>query len=159
MIELNELSKFPSLVILITSVSSCLIAQFVKIIINLIRLKKLDLGILVRTGGMPSSHSAMVTSLASSVGFIEGFNSSVFALAVCFALIVMYDASGVRRSVGIQAGILNQMISELSTENPLFKINRIREFIGHTPFEVVVGACFGIYMGYQVCSCFGLIKP
>lgn len=118
----------------------------------------MDLGILVRTGGMPSSHSAMVTSLASSIGFIEGFQSSIFALAVCFSLIVMYDASGVRRSVGIQAGILNQMIAELSTENPEFKISRIREFIGHTPFEVLVGACFGILMGYEVCSFFHLIK-
>ncbi|MDX1921101.1 MAG: divergent PAP2 family protein [Candidatus Caenarcaniphilales bacterium] len=126
-------------------------AQALKIFINFIRFRKLDFGILVRTGGMPSSHSAMVTSLVTSIGIVEGWNTPVFALAVCFALIVMYDASGVRRSVGIQATILNQMIVELNNDNPELQFNRIKEFIGHTPFEVLAGATLGILMGFLVC--------
>jgi acid phosphatase family membrane protein YuiD len=146
-----ELVKnFPGVIILLTSISSCLIAQSIKIIVNCIKHKKLDLSILVKTGGMPSSHSAMVTSLASSIGFIDGFYSVTFALATAFALIVMYDASGVRRSVGIQARILNQMISEMTFDNPELQMKRIKEFIGHTPYEVVAGAFLGIVISYII---------
>lgn len=100
---------------------------------------------------MPSSHSAMVTSLVTAIGIIEGWQSTVFALALCFALIVMYDASGVRRSVGIQATILNQMIVELNNDNPELQFKRIKEFIGHTPFEVLAGAALGVLIGFLVC--------
>lgn len=148
---MSDLSKIPSLIILISSISSCLLAQALKILINYIRFRKLDFGILVRTGGMPSSHSAMVTSLVTAIGIIEGWQSTVFALALCFALIVMYDASGVRRSVGIQATILNQMIVELNNDNPELQFKRIKEFIGHTPFEVLAGAALGVLIGFLVC--------
>jgi uncharacterized protein len=150
------LSTIPSLIILISSILSCFTAQALKILINFIRFKKLDFGILVRTGGMPSSHSAMVTSLVTAVGVCAGWASPVFALAVCFALIVMYDASGVRRSVGIQATLLNQMIIEFNNDNPELQLKRIKEFIGHTPFEVLAGALLGILIGYGVCYSFGI---
>ncbi len=152
-----EISKFPSLVVLIASISSSLTAQAIKIFVNLLRHRKLDFGILVKTGGMPSSHSAMVTALATCIAIIDGIGSTQFALSVCFALIVMYDATGVRRSVGIQATILNRMIAELSTENPQLKMERIREFLGHTPFEVLAGACFGIFMGVFTCKTLGIL--
>ena len=143
-----------SLVILIISISASFLAQFFKIFINFIRFKKLDIGLFFRTGGLPSSHRSMASAMACTIGLIEGFKSSIFALSVCFALIVMYDASGVRRAVGIQAGILNQMIHEMSEENPQFPIKRIKEFIGHTPFEVIVGSLFGTFMGYLGYYCF-----
>jgi uncharacterized protein len=154
---LIELSKYPSILVLASSVASCLIAQTLKIFINLLRLRKLDLSILMKTGGMPSSHSAMVTSLATGIAIVDSFSSTQFALAITFALIVMYDATGVRRSVGIQATILNKMIAELSTENPQLKLARIKEFLGHTPFEVVAGACLGVLIGFGFCRVAGLI--
>ncbi|MDJ0625202.1 MAG: divergent PAP2 family protein [Candidatus Caenarcaniphilales bacterium] len=152
-----EINKLPSLIILIASISSCLIAQSLKILINLIRFQKFDFGILVRTGGMPSSHSAMVTSLVTATGIIDGWQSTSFALAACFALIVMYDASGVRRSVGIQATILNQMIVEFNNDNPELQFKRIKEFLGHTPVEVLVGAFLGIVLGFSICAIVGIL--
>ncbi|HEY9886360.1 MAG TPA: divergent PAP2 family protein [Vampirovibrionales bacterium] len=145
---LLNLLKQPSIIILLSSILSCLSAQTIKILFNFIRLKKFDFGILFRTGGMPSSHSAMVTSLATSVALIDGWTNVSFALAVCFSLIVMYDASGVRRSVGIQASIINKMIRDFNTENPEQQMKNVKEIIGHTPFEVLAGALFGILVGW-----------
>ena len=81
--------------------------------------------------------------MAVSVGLIDGFNSTSFAIALSLALIVMYDAAGVRRTVGLQAKVLNQMMSELFSEHPRLSGERIKEFLGHTPFEVLVGAAMG----------------
>ena len=151
---MHNLVKYPGLIILIASVTSCLSAQAIKIFINLLRFRKLDFKTMIRTGGMPSSHSAMVSSLATGIALVEGVNSAVFDLAIVFALIVMYDASGVRRSVGIQAGILNKMINEMTVDNPQLQLERIKEFIGHTPYEVFAGALFGIGMGFLFCHQF-----
>ncbi len=141
---------------MLSSVASCFTAQIIKLITNLLQKRKFDFGILVQTGGMPSSHSAMVTSLATGVALVEGLYSTQFALALCFALIVMYDATGVRRSVGIQATILNQIISEFNNDNPELKMQRIKELLGHTPFEVLAGCCLGALMGFTFWS-LGLI--
>lgn len=129
-------------VILVTLICS-LLAQSVKIVTKFFRTGKLDLRMMAKTGGMPSSHSSCTVGMAISVGLIEGFNSVSFAIALCLAFIVMYDAAGVRRTVGLQAKVLNQMMEELFSEHPRLSSGRIMEFLGHTPFEVLVGAALG----------------
>ena len=104
-------------VIVVTILCSC-IAQTIKIVAKFIRTGQLDLRLLSKTGGMPSSHSCCTAGMAVSVGFIDGFNSVSFAIAFCLAMIVMYDAAGIRRSVGQQARILNEMLSELLSNHP-----------------------------------------
>lgn len=91
---------------------------------------------------MPSSHSAFVTSLGTAIGLTEGFHSTLFALSAAFALIVMYDASGVRRAAGKQAKVLNTIIEDLRMRE--LHPERLRELLGHTPFEVLIGAILGI---------------
>ena len=129
-------------VVLVTVMSSG-IAQSFKLFWKLVTTGQLDLRILAKTGGMPSSHSCCTMGMAVSVGLIEGFNSVSFAIALCLAFIVMYDAAGVRRTVGLQAKVLNQMMVELFSEHPKLSSERIKEFLGHTPFEVLVGAILG----------------
>ncbi|HEY9870066.1 MAG TPA: divergent PAP2 family protein [Candidatus Obscuribacterales bacterium] len=129
-------------VILVTLLCSFL-AQSVKVLSKLLRTGQLDLRLIARTGGMPSAHSACTMGMAVSVGLIEGFNSVSFAIALSVAIIVMYDAAGVRRSVGLQARVLNQMMAELFSEHPHLSSERIKELLGHTPFEVLVGAAMG----------------
>jgi acid phosphatase family membrane protein YuiD len=88
--------------------------------------------------------------MAVSVGFIAGFNSVLFAIAFCLAIIVMYDAAGVRRSVGLQAKVLNSMVEELFSEHPHLSSERVMEFLGHSPFEVVVGAAMGTTIAWLI---------
>lgn len=125
-----------------------LLAQTLKIITKFFRTGRLDLRMMAKTGGMPSSHSSCTVGMAVSVGLIEGFNSVSFAIALCLAFIVMYDAAGVRRTVGLQAKVLNQMMEELFSEHPRLSSARIKEFLGHTPFEVLVGAAFGAVLAW-----------
>ncbi len=119
------------------------IAQLSKTIYEFIRQRKLNFSRLVSSGGMPSSHSALVTGLATATGRVSGLNSSAFAITVVLAAIVMYDAAGVRRAVSIQARILNQMIDEVFQGRPMGE-KRLRELIGHTPIQVIVGGLLGI---------------
>lgn len=119
------------------------VAQFLKVVITLIMDKKLNLYRMVGSGGMPSSHSSMVMALSTGVGLLEGFDSVAYAIALCFALIVMYDASGVRRAVGKQAIILNTMLDDLYQHRPI-PHDRLKELVGHTPYEVLAGAALGI---------------
>lgn len=135
-------------VICVTFLASFL-AQFVKILTKLVTTGKFDLRMISRTGGMPSSHSCCTVAMATSVGLVESFNSVSFAIALCLAAIVMYDAAGVRRTVGLQAQVLNKMIEELFSEHPHISSERIKEFLGHTPKEVLVGAIFGIVIAYS----------
>jgi len=132
--------------ILISAFLAWLIAQVSKTLYELIRERKLILRRLVSSGGMPSSHSALVTGLATATGRVDGLGSATFAIAFVLAAIVMYDAAGVRRAVSIQARILNQMIDEAFQGKP-FAEKRLRELIGHTPFQVFVGALLGIGIG------------
>src|SRR5271170_4457829 len=129
-------------VILVTVMCSA-IAQLVKIIAKFFRTGRIDWRMLAKTGGMPSSHSCCTMGMAVSVGLIEGFNSVPFAIALCLAMIVMYDAAGLRRTVGLQAKVLNQIMEEIFSEHPHLSPNRIKEFLGHTPVEVFVGAALG----------------
>lgn len=119
-------------------------AQTLKVVGGFIRDKRLDLRFFIRSGGMPSAHTALVTSLATSVGVLEGFNSVLFAFAVVFAGIVMYDAAGVRQSVSKQSVILNRILQELMEKRPKDIQNDVRELIGHTPFQVFTGGLLGI---------------
>ena len=100
----------------------------------------------VETGGMPSSHSAVVTSLMTAIGLSEGFNSPIFAVSFVFSFIVMYDAAGVRRAAGKQAAILNQLIH--SKQVKVDTNEKLKELLGHTPIQVFVGALYGIIVGY-----------
>jgi uncharacterized protein len=135
-------------VIVVTFLASFL-AQFLKVITKLAATGKVDLRMISKTGGMPSSHSCCTVAMAISVGLIESFNSVSFAIAACLAAIVMYDAAGVRRTVGLQAQVLNKMIEELFSEHPHISSERIKEFLGHTPKEVLVGAIIGVVIAYS----------
>ena len=129
--------------ILVASFIAWAIAQLTKSVYELIRYRELSLNRLVSSGGMPSSHSALVMGLATATGRIAGLNSAEFAISLVLAAIVMYDAAGVRRAVSIQARILNQMIDEAFQGKP-FAEKRLRELIGHTPTQVIVGGLLGI---------------
>jgi uncharacterized protein len=117
--------------------------QVYKFIYEWVLRRDFDLRVLTRSGGMPSSHSAMVTSLASAIGYRQGLSSDMFALSAIFAFVVMYDATGVRQAAGKQAKVLNQIIRELFSGQPVSE-EELKELIGHTPFEVFVGAAIGI---------------
>src|SRR5215470_13908836 len=132
--------------ILLAAVIAWAVAQVSKTVFELIQQRKLILSRLVSSGGMPSSHTALVTGLATATGRVMGVGSATFAIAVVLAGIVMYDAAGVRRAVSIQARILNQMIDEAFQGQP-FAEKRLRELIGHTPIQVFVGALLGIAIG------------
>jgi uncharacterized protein len=128
------------------AVAGWLIAQLIKTVITLRKERKFNLGHLVASGGMPSSHSALVTGLATAVARVNGLNSSLFALAAVFAGVVMYDAAGVRLAASRQARILNKMLDDLFHERGL-REERLRELIGHTPIQVFAGALIGIITG------------
>ncbi|MEW6242745.1 MAG: divergent PAP2 family protein [Bacillota bacterium] len=129
--------------VLAVSLTAWLIAQALKVVTTFLAHGRVDLRRFVESGGMPSSHTALVTSLSVIVGYEVGFDSALFGVTVAFALIVMYDAAGVRRAAGKQAEILNQLIRELYVEHE-FKHERLRELIGHTPVEVLAGAIVGV---------------
>ncbi|MBI2864624.1 MAG: divergent PAP2 family protein [Chloroflexi bacterium] len=133
--------------VLVLPVVAWLSSQVIKIIIGLAVERRLDLRLALYPGGMPSSHSAIVTSLAVAVGRVDGFSGPLFAAAAVFAAVVMYDAAGVRRAVGIQAGVLNRMLDEYF-ENHNFAEKRLRELVGHTPFQVFVGAAWGFVVAW-----------
>jgi acid phosphatase family membrane protein YuiD len=135
--------------ILMASLLAWAIAQVSKTIYECVRYRELKFSRLVSSGGMPSSHSALVTGLATATGRVTGLDSPFFAIAAVLAGIVMYDAAGVRRAVSIQARILNQMIDDAFQGKP-FAEKRLRELIGHTPVQVLVGALLGIGIGLIV---------
>ncbi|MEO3704670.1 divergent PAP2 family protein [Trichormus azollae] len=130
--------------VLLVALVACFVAQGFKLIVEVIKHRKIDMRVLVTTGGMPSAHSALVTALAAGVGQTLGWASPDFAVAVIFAIIVMYDAAGVRQAAGKQARILNQMIDELFHEKPEFSQDRLKELLGHTPVQVIAGSALGM---------------
>lgn len=137
--------------ILIIALIACLSAQALKLVVDLIKHQKLNIRALVTTGGMPSSHSALVSALATGIGMTTGWSSPEFAIATIFAIIVMYDAAGVRQAAGKQARILNQIIDELFQENPEFNEDRLKELLGHTPFQVIMGLLLGVVIAWLAC--------
>lgn len=118
-------------------------AQSIKVLLTFIVEKEVRLERLHGSGGMPSSHTATIVAASTAIGIVEGWSSSVYALSLIMSFIVMYDASGVRRSVGKQAKLLNDIITDLY-KNKHLEQERLKELIGHKPTEVVVGAILGI---------------
>ncbi|MBN1794236.1 MAG: divergent PAP2 family protein [Candidatus Omnitrophica bacterium] len=119
-----------------------MIAQCIKVFLGIIREKKFNFKWFVGTGGMPSSHAAGVSALATSVGFTTGFDSLIFAVTLIFALITMFDAQGVRRASGMQAEVLNKILDDIYFNRGI-KEERVKELLGHTPIQVLIGACIG----------------
>jgi acid phosphatase family membrane protein YuiD len=121
-------------------------AQLLKMLFYFRKHRKINFRILVETGGMPSSHSAFVLGLATSVGAILGWKSIEFAIALGFALVVMYDAAGIRRSTGKMARVLNDIVDDMYQDRPQDAQEKLIELLGHTPIEVVMGAGLGFVM-------------
>ena len=128
---------------------SWLVAQTVKMVRHLSRTGRIDFAYMVSLGGMPSAHSAMVCGLATSVGITAGFGSQVFIIAFAFALVVMFDASTVRRAAGTQARLLNQIVDELFKEHHLSQ-SKLKELLGHTRKEVFVGLLVGVAVAFLI---------
>ena len=120
--------------------------QTFKVIYDLVKTKKFNFKRILGAGGMPSSHSAVVTSLATLVGKNEGITSPIFAVAIIFAFVVMYDAAGVRRAAGKQAKLLNKLV-ETPGLSGVQVGEKLVEVLGHTPTQVIVGAIIGVIAG------------
>ena len=122
------------------------IAQVTKVALSSLIHRRLNLRVLAEMGGMPSSHAAIVMGLTSAVGRVNGVGSAVFAIALIFSVVVMYDAQGVRRAAGRQAAVLNRLVEDMVAMRGIQE-DRLRELLGHTPFEVLVGAALGVAVG------------
>ena len=120
-----------------------LVAQVMKALLFWLESRRFSVERLLGAGGMPSSHSALVVALLTGVGLREGWSSTLFAVTFVFAAIVMYDAAGVRRAAGKQARAINRIVTELAANKPV-REEHLKELLGHTPFEVIVGAIMGI---------------
>lgn len=120
--------------------------QLYKVIYDLITTKKFNFKRIIGAGGMPSSHSAIVTGLATLIGKYEGVDTPIFAVSLIVALVVMYDACGVRRAAGKQAAVLNKMIDTPGLTGVQVR-EKLVEALGHTPVQVFVGALIGIIVG------------
>ena len=136
---MTELVELVNNKLLFWSLVSCLSAQILKIVFNFFSAGELRYGIIFETGGMPSSHSALMTAITSGLGMDLGFDNSIFALAVGVSLIVMYDASGVRRSAGLNAKEINKLSKSLDEKSTL----NLKESLGHSKLEVIVGSILG----------------
>ena len=136
---MTELVELINNKVLFWSLISCLAAQVLKIVFNFFSAGEIRYGIIFETGGMPSSHSALITSITSGLGLDLGFDNSIFALAVGISLIVMYDASGVRRSAGLNAKEINKLSKSLDEKSTL----NLKETLGHSKLEVMVGSILG----------------
>ncbi|MGI6364838.1 MAG: divergent PAP2 family protein [Bacillota bacterium] len=139
------------------ALTAWLLAQILKVIFELLFRRRLDFGRLVGAGGMPSSHAAFVAALSTAVGRIRGWDSPELAISLVFALIIMYDAAGVRRAAGKQARILNRIMADLQQGGRLFaEGERLKEFLGHTPVEVLAGAALGAIVSIFFLNYLGL---
>jgi uncharacterized protein len=139
------------------SLAAWLIAQGVKVFSALVGEKRLNLRLFVASGGMPSSHSSTVSALAMSVGLLEGFNSTIFGVAAILAIVVMYDAAGVRQAVSRQSIILDRIVNEMTVGRPRRgEMERdFKELIGHTPYQVFIGCLIGIAVAWLWLSVIG----
>lgn len=134
---------------IILPIATWFFIQLFKLIYDLVKTKKFNFKRIMGAGGMPSSHSAVVTSLATLIGKYEGIDSSIFAIALIFAFVVMYDAAGVRRAAGKQAAVLNKILATPGMTSVEVQ-EKLVEFLGHTPIQVFVGAAIGIIVGVLV---------
>lgn len=139
-----------------SAIFGILFAQLIKVPIYFITAKKWDFTLITSTGGMPSSHSSAVTAVATAIGLEQGFESPLFAIAAIFGVIVMYDASGVRRQAGKHATVLNQLVDDFNKlleeaktwpkKNENKDTKALKELLGHEPIEVIFGAINGIIL-------------
>ncbi len=132
---------------LLAAAGAWFLAQVLKVPIEYARTGRTNWALLTSAGGMPSSHSALVWALATGVGLQDGFGSGVFAVALVLALVVSYDAAGIRRAAGQHANVINQLIDELAHGHPL-REEQLKEILGHSPVEVLAGAVFGVVLGW-----------
>ena len=139
--------------LLLAAALSWLSAQVIKTILHMCVTKKFDAERLIGTGGMPSSHSATVSSLATAVAITRGSDTPEFAIALILAIVVMYDALGVRRETGKQAVIINEMIEVFNDMGkPMSAEEKLKIFVGHTPMQVLAGCILGIIMAFAICG-------
>ncbi len=131
--------------VLVIALTAWAIAQGGKVFFELWYNKRFDFRRLVGSGGMPSSHSAFVMALSTGIGRQQGWDSPIFAIAISYAFVVMYDAAGIRRAAGKQAEVLNIILKDI-TEHKGLKEERLKELLGHTPVEVIIGGILGIIM-------------
>ncbi|WP_078555636.1 divergent PAP2 family protein [Bacillus alkalicellulosilyticus] len=135
-------------------------AQFIKVPLSFLATRKLDWTLLTSTGGMPSSHSAAVTALATAIALEEGLGSPLFAIATIFGVIVMFDATGIRRHAGYHATVLNQLVNDFNKlveevktwpkKEEMEKREELKELLGHQPIEVFFGGILGIILSLTV---------
>lgn len=144
--------------VLIAAVTAWAIAQLIKLPYQYVRRRTWDWSLLFRAGGMPSSHSALVTATAHGIGLTEGFRSNLFAFAVVMAMIVIYDATGIRRQAGRHAAIINAVLRELIEEHQL-RQERLREVLGHSPLEAFIGMLLGLITSQLLLGGAGLLAP
>ncbi len=136
---------------ILSGISAACLAQILKVFIFIVMHKKIDFKIFTTTGGMPSSHSAGVAALTVSVGLIEGFSSISFAIALGFTLVVLQDAQGIRRAAGKTAATLNRLVDEWKIHtNETKPYEVLKELLGHTPFEVLMGMILGAFIAILV---------
>ena len=140
-----------------------LLAQIVKVPIRVLTKKELSPRLLISTGGMPSSHSAFVSALATAVGVTDGIHSTTFAISFCFAAVVIFDAMGIRRHAGQHAAMLNQLLDDLMKngdfsifQNPSYQ-KRFKELLGHEPLETFAGTLFVIFIDFVYAMMIGII--
>lgn len=135
--------------VLIAGLISWGLAQAIKVPLEYLSSRRWDWSLLLRAGGMPSSHSALVTSIAHAIGLFSGFGQPEFALAVALAMVVVYDATGIRRQAGKHAELINAMINDLASGHPL-QGEQLREVLGHTPMEAVSGVFLGLMVAQVI---------
>jgi uncharacterized protein len=129
--------------VLLTGLAGWILAQALKIPIDLFQSRRWNWALFFAAGGMPSSHSALVTSTAAAVGLHYGFDNPLFGVAVAIAMIVVYDATGIRRQAGMQAQKINVLVEELLQGHPISQ-EHLREVLGHTPLEALGGVLLGM---------------
>lgn len=134
--------------VLSCGILSAFCAQIIKFFVFTIKNKHINFKIFATTGGMPSSHSAGVIGLSTSVAILTGYDSILFAIAMGYSLIIMYDAAGLRRAAGKTAACLNKVMDDFYKHDMQAAGGRLKELLGHTPFEVIAGAIFGFGFAY-----------
>ena len=140
--------------VLVTALCASLLAQLIKVLLNLFIFHRFIAERMWGAGGMPSSHSATVCAMVVATGRFCGMNSPQFAIAAVLSIIVMYDAMGVRRETGEQAKVLNRLLNEWMDQEseilPILGDKKLKEMVGHTPIQVVTGAAFGAVIGFAM---------
>jgi len=140
--------------VLIAALVAWGIAQALKVPIEYLQTRRMNWALLIQAGGMPSSHSALIVAITHGIGLTVGFNTPLFALAFAISMIVIYDATGIRRQAGKHAELINAMINDLAAGNPL-KQEQLREVLGHTPLEALGGIALGLIVAQVIWMVWG----